>query len=541
MSGFGSSSGGFGSGTSGFGSGTSGSVSGFGSGGSGFGSGFASSSGTSGTSNGSRTGTGPAGVSSQTKSSPSTPSSASGKPATGARDAKQDARVSPRERDICLSSQGLVHVAGFDTDDFTFIVDGDHYKCSRILAGFLSPKVARMLQSDINVNRLVVNVSDPDKVFKQVMNLVRGGSVKIQAHNTACLTAIANELQNQELLGKIVEFQCDQKPLNQDTAVERLKRKAEMNLDGSVETRYIAEYFTDIDFAQLSQLRPAQLESILTHSALTLDNEDSLLDTVDRLCAIDRDYCILYRTIEIQYLSSASVSRFCEAVFPDLLDGVIWAKLQWCVRDRQSKMQRPFCANRFEHEAAYTTGTKRNGIFARLHTSGKFEQAVRVTSVGTSSGSDVSVTRSNNTTRWTSTSVQNPWICFEFNGKHVCPTHYELRVTQQLSQRVASGGSRNGGPTHNGCGFSFGNQAPTQRAAGDPTQWVLEGSNDNRQWVTLDSRNQRVTQDEVQHFEVTQNRDTKFQFLRMRLTNTNSAGAWELSLTNIDFYGSWTS
>ena len=564
--GFGSSQGGFGSGGSFFGSGSSG----FGSGSGGFGSGssgfsFTAKSNESGKSGfGSCSGFGKggggcatrpsAGGFSQTKSSPSAPSSSASEPAAGSGDPKrQDVRICPQERDICLSSQGLAQVAGIDVRDFTFIVDGANYKCSRILAGFLSPKVARMLQSDINVSRMVVNVSDPGREFKQVMNLVRGGTLKLEAHNTTCLMAIANELQNRELLAKIVEFQCDQKPLNPDTAVDRLKQKAEMNLDGSVESRYIAENFTDIDFAQISQLRPAQLEYILTHSALSLDNEDSLLDTVDRLCQIDRDYCILYRTIEIQYLSSASVSRFCDAVFPDLLDGFIWEKLQWCVRDRQSKMQRPICSNRFEHEAEYTTGTTLNGIFARLHTSGKFGQVVRVTSVGTSSGSDDSVTRPTNTTRWTSTAVQCPWLCFEFKGKQVCPTHYELRVMQQASGKAASstsGGTNGKGGNSAGSSSGWGAQpssafggssAPNQRAAGEPTQWVIEGSNDNKQWVTLDSRNQRVTQNEVHHFEVTQNRDTRFQFLRMRLTYPNGAGAWELSLTNIDFYGSWTS
>jgi hypothetical protein len=58
-----------------------------------------------------------------------------------------------------LSSRGLKNIT-VEKDDFRFVFEGsEELRCSRFKAQFLSPRVARLLQSDNTIDQFHVKVS----------------------------------------------------------------------------------------------------------------------------------------------------------------------------------------------------------------------------------------------------------------------------------------------------------------------------------------------------------------------------------------------
>ena len=69
--------------------------------------------------------------------------------------------------------------------------------------------------------------------------------------------------------------------------------------------------------------------------------------------------------------------------------------------------------------------------------------------------------------------------------------------------------------------------------------WVIEGSNDEESWTTLDERNtdELVGQSIVKTYDV-KSTEEYFRYIRMRLTGPTSNGYCLLILTNIELFGS---
>jgi hypothetical protein len=64
-----------------------------------------------------------------------------------------DQSDSMTEFSVTLSSAGFANVdLGGRDDDFEFIVEGSRFRCSRLAASFLSPKIAKLLLVDRTMN-----------------------------------------------------------------------------------------------------------------------------------------------------------------------------------------------------------------------------------------------------------------------------------------------------------------------------------------------------------------------------------------------------
>ena len=110
-----------------------------------------------------------------------------------------------------------------------------------------------------------------------------------------------------------------------------------------------------------------------------------------------------------------------------------------------------------------------------------------------------------------STNKQNGWLCFDFKDHRVTPTGYTIR-----SCKYGKNGSH-------------------------PRSWVIECSNDNSSWETVDEEQDcgHLNGFRIVHtFRMNKPTSKKFRYIRMRLTEPNWSNDNFFLIDSIEIYGS---
>lgn len=106
---------------------------------------------------------------------------------------------------------------------------------------------------------------------------------------------------------------------------------------------------------------------------------------------------------------------------------------------------------------------------------------------------------------------EHSWLQYDFQKRKVFPTHYSIR------SRSTSSGYR-------------------------PKSWIIEGSNDSKNWKTLDSR-QEITglqeRNAILTFDIKSqpNQNESYQYLRIQQTGPNTSGYHHLIFSALEFFG----
>ena len=93
-----------------------------------------------------------------------------------------------------LTSSRLKEASEYDLNRFTFIVDGEEYKCGRVQACFISNRVCEMMSIDSFVDHFIVDMNDPDHHFDDMISLMNGGSIEITSSNSEFLHSVSHQL-----------------------------------------------------------------------------------------------------------------------------------------------------------------------------------------------------------------------------------------------------------------------------------------------------------------------------------------------------------
>lgn len=105
---------------------------------------------------------------------------------------------------------------------------------------------------------------------------------------------------------------------------------------------------------------------------------------------------------------------------------------------------------------------------------------------------------------------KSSWICFNFKNHRIIPTDYQIRSYYCWGQNNY------------------------------PKSWVIEGSNDNKQWEIVDEENNcsYLNGENLVHtFHINKNNNKEFQYIRMRSTGPNWAGENYLAFSLFEIYG----
>ena len=94
------------------------------------------------------------------------------------------------------------------------------------------------------------------------------------------LRTVSQQLQNSELISKILEMWLNDNEMDQSNVIERLCLKHENNLNCDFEFSFLAEHFYDFDSDFVMKLAIDGVECVLNHESLKLKSENDLFDLV---------------------------------------------------------------------------------------------------------------------------------------------------------------------------------------------------------------------------------------------------------------------
>ena len=261
-------------------------------------------------------------------------------------------------------------------------------------------------------------------------------------------------------------------------------------------------------------LSVSDLELVLANPLLRLESEDQLYAAIMSLAGESGDdVLVLLRHVEFTCLSESKLDEFLDRIFPYLIDVSVWGSLCECVR-------------RFCGSGALKKKGKRYGIETLTSDKGAFNGIVQY--LRDQCGANphekgvISITASSNNCNqchqlvdygwndwWSTTSLSNSWVKFDFKSRRVCLSHYSLK-SDGASYHLLS--------------------------------WVLEVSDDGSTWEVVDERN---TQDLngnyiVRTYECNKRINRFVRFVRLRQTGKNSYSGNSLRLSEIEFFGQLT-
>lgn len=392
---------------------------------------------------------------------------------------------------IMLSSRGIRSLFYGDTSDFTFVLQNhEEVKCKTIVADFISPIIANNHQNDITYNRFEFSI-DGNPIegitknhIEQLINLASGESIDLSKSDIVIMKIISVLLGNEELLNLLEESRSSstnsKKQLNLQGLIFMSDEFTESNilkvlkfyeLRGVLSNKaieYAAKNFEKVDKNQLKKLNQHTLLSIVSNQKLVLENEDSLLNFIFTLYEnetsnyfLKESIAELFEAVSFENLSSTGFQKFINLFDPSSMTTSLLRKISYSF-DHKHENQ-----NEQNFELTNESLGRFHGIIYYLTTQcgGNVHEKGVVEIKGTSIRNDLSLQPQvaadlfDLQSCFHSRNELNSTLTYDFKNFRVVPQSYSIRTNPW------------GGKGH----YHL-------------MSWVLEASNDEINWVTLDKK-----------------------------------------------------
>jgi hypothetical protein len=223
--------------------------------------------------------------------------------------------------DLCLSSPAIKSIVIDKIQaDFEFVVGDQAYKCSRILAECLSPRICLSHSVDPSIAEYVVETRDFNDKFRLFLSLGSGSTIRVTQANFDFLLSLSREFGNPNLYISLMkhfngEFICSQ--LHDSTTLDLLN-------DDLVDR--ISSNFHELMMSDIEAIPSSVLFHILSNNLLIISSEDELFSYISSLIVSDSEYLNFLQFVRFEYLSSESISCFLSSL-PDLIDCRLWESI----------------------------------------------------------------------------------------------------------------------------------------------------------------------------------------------------------------------
>lgn len=444
---------------------------------------------------------------------------------------------------ITLSCTGL-SLVNWDIEERNFeFIFGDSYACRvhKLLAEFLSPKVARMRKQDNDLSELTLTTASSMECYIAfevlVSNICRGKAISVDKNNFENLVAIATELENTELISALVST-SDTEYFDIQKALDLLTKKTLPNSSLKTLTDKIASQFCDISDQNLSNLDLETLDLLLSSPSLRIKDEDSLYDFLRTRFTSDLSFASLLKHVYFEYLSVDRVQDFVEFAEKNLLSQIsadIWRKLSRrlirvpVASDENTNGRHASVLEKAPDSEPAASGTRvfkydeqkpLNGIIAHLtrqcggnvHDKGVVEVTASSDFVGQvpKNAADLEAD-----TCFGSNNGLDTWLCYDFKDLKVTPTSYTIR-------------SRFNGHVD----------------AHNLKSWVIEVSNDGSEWQIVDQRddnNDLNGRNIIHNFKISSEECRgPYRYVRLRQTGPNHYPGpyYYVNISSFEIFGS---
>ena len=440
---------------------------------------------------------------------------------------------------ISLSCAGLGAV-NWDPEErvFEFVFDDEQVcKVHTVVAELLSPKVARLRKSDLQVRKYTFEKATSLDCYILLeaiaSSIYRGRAIYVDDGNYGNLLAIAGELENTELLTALCSMTG-----KDGVAIEtliKLVRESSVGVDTLVNR--LASQLSSIPRDALDKLDLQTIDRLCKSSSLRITDEDWLYDFIR--CKVDHDksFVPLFRNVCFEYLSADRIANFVEFAEQNLLcqfDVEIWRRVARRLQGTpvvtsSDREKRHISTDRVVADVAsptvfhYDSSKPLNGIIAQLtrecggnvHKKGVVEVTASSDFVGQVPENVVDLEEPS---CYGSENAINTWLCYDFKDKRVSPTSYTLR-------------SRFNG----------------SKDAHNLKSWVIEASNDGTSWQIIDRRddNDDLNGRNVTHnFEIQPTQTAQaYRYVRLRQTGPNHFPGtfYFVNLSSFELFGTLSS
>lgn len=456
---------------------------------------------------------------------------------------------------VILSSNGLKNIVlnkFIDEEDFSLVFAEQTIKMKNIFAEFISPVISRLHQSDPTIQMFKFDDLTPDKknefydltrdiVTSETISLLNqlssGFSVDIDYDQTLKLKFLSVILGNEELFSKLNEaYPQEFTEDNLDMYLNQIeiyyhfsKYSPDFNFSNLID--YISSYFYSINQDSFLKLPRKIQYAIISNSHLQIKNEDSLFDIILQIINDEKeqrkedesiDNISFLEQIEFTELSEEKLREFLDIYDFNEMTNSMWQKLFQCFFNHFNKKQ-----NRIKNQHSI-----KKEIFEYIENkTNQFEGIIHYLTEKYGGNVDekgiVKVTSSSvykkfkprnvvdftDNINFSSSIEKNAWIMYDFIEKKVRPNFYSIR---SLENKAGDGHLRS---------------------------WVVEGSNDNKDWVILDKRNNmKCMNNSLAEFtfkiENSENSDEFFRYLRLRSVGMNWQNDQFLALVALEYFGS---
>lgn len=455
---------------------------------------------------------------------------------------------------IILSSAGLRNLINND-EEFIFIFENHEIRMNKVFAEFISPRVSNLHRTDPTIESINIKFRSPENsaqiesifsedIIELLIKVSSGEIISINEEQSNKMRLISILLGNEELLKKINEIYPPIFNLtNADIFLQNYQYMHYLSeqagiFDFSSLQIYadtISSHFYEIDRNKLFQLPKKILYEIISNNNLKIESEDSLFDFINELFHEENEeqdefetpmIILFFEQILIEFLSTEKLSLLLRRIKPSKVTNKLWDNL---CRRMENGFQNQTNSRRYvrnqkekvskEEKSFLYDGNEANqfkGIIHKLteecggNVCDKGVVTVSASSVYSSTYEPKYVVDlDNNNKMLFSNDLPNSWIKFDFKERKINPTHYSIK-------------------SHT-----------TYVTKSHLKEWVIEGSNDDNDWVTLDSRNNDTSLNNYlacNTFQI-KSQNQFFQYIRLKQTGPNNYNRNLLAITSIEFFG----
>lgn len=391
--------------------------------------------------------------------------------------------------------------------DFTFNVNGKRFESTRLEADILSPIIRKLHFTDESISEFYIDISDQETnlidYFEDFLSLCHFENITIDPTRQKIYSTYFYKLGN---IDEYIQLQTNHfKTISKENVIILFNSILQLTNNFSDENDHISQKiheiisfisnnFEEIDKEEIKRFPIFILEQILNEDTLKINDEDSLFNFVLELYEEDHSYSPLFEYVLFNNISEKSLEAFIDKFNIEDINSKIWDQI--CIRILQSKIPKLNDARYLKPKRPkgkvfdYESGKEFKGVFHHIQeeTNGKIENEINVTA-SSYRGSDIpaNVLMFDKDNYFYANNAKNTWICFDFKNHRIIPTNYSIK--------------------------SFGTAGNAH-----PKTWIIEGSNDNKNWVLIDSQENcpYLKESNFYHtFPIQKEKSKEFKYIRM--------------------------
>ena len=408
--------------------------------------------------------------------------------------------------------------------DFTFIVNGEKFKTCKFVADILSSKISKMRIIDPTFNEFIIDIPEKGD-FTNVLDLVNFNAIEIPKSDTLFIYKILQILETKSIDVHLLDQEEEEITMGNifDLILKHEKHESFFSNSLNKEIDFISENFFELDEnhkENLEKLSLTTLSRIFENSKLHLRNENQLLNIVNYLYKKDPKYSVLYGYIIFTNVDLDEIDEFIQIFDVNDITTDIWQSIAVLLKQKiskshkTSKIQNRYNKCKEKIPILYEEKKELDGVINYLRNKSNNNVSNKVIVTSSSCLNEIFnpcnvLIYDDKSKYFLSENKPDAFICFDFKKKKVIPTNYTIR------------------------------SAPYDDGA-HPKSWAIEGSNDNENWNILDTQDNcsKLKGLSLAHtFDIKNNENMEFRYIRMRQTDQSFAINNYLRIESFEIYG----